>query len=127
MGSTEFAFSYNRLIRLITVPLLAGPRQSTIRVDADHVVVQMGLGGWTFAARVPRSSIIEARQVEGRVWGWGAHGFRGRWLVNGSGLGLVKLTISPEARCRVVGVPLRLRELTLSLEDPQGFVEAVSP
>lgn len=108
-------------------PMLAGPRHSTIVVAEDSVVIRLGLAGWTFAATVPRSSITAANQVSGPVWGWGAHGWRGRWLVNGSGTGLVRLTIEPGARGRVLGFPVRVGELTLSLADPEGFVSAVSP
>ncbi len=51
----------------------------------------------------------------------GAHGWRGRWLVNGAGDGLVVIDISPPARARVTGVPVRLRELTVSVEDPDAL------
>jgi hypothetical protein len=125
--TSEFAFSYNRIVSVLMTPMLAGPRHSTIRVGDDGVVVRMGLAGWTFAAEVPRSSITGATQVSGPVWGWGAHGWRGRWLVNGSGTGLVRLTIEPAARGRCLGYPLRVRELILSLADPDAFISAVSP
>jgi hypothetical protein len=123
----EFPFSYNTAMRVLMTPMLAGPRHSTIRVDDAEVVVRMGLAGWTFTADVPRSSISAATQVSGPVWGWGAHGWRGRWLVNGSGTGLVRLTIEPGARGRVLGYPVRVRVLTLSLADPVGFIRAVFP
>jgi hypothetical protein len=86
----------------------------------------MGAVGWAFAAEVPRASIIDVTRATGPVWAWGAHGWRGRWLVNGSGRGLVRLTIDPRARGRSLGVPIKLRELTLSIDDPDGFVEALS-
>jgi hypothetical protein len=127
MQAAEFSFSYNRFMRVLMMPLLAGPRHSTIRVDADVVVIRMGVGGWAFVAEVPRSSITGATQVSGPVWGWGAHGWRGSWLVNGSGTGLVRLTIEPTARGRCLGYPLRVRQLTLSLADPEAFISAVSP
>jgi hypothetical protein len=108
-------------------PLLAGPRNSTIRVDEHVVMVKMGVGGWAFKADVPRSSIADASQVDGPVWAWGAHGWRHRWLVNGSSKGLVRLTIAPRERGRCLGYPLRIGELTLSLAEPEEFVRAVSP
>ncbi len=108
-------------------PLLAGPRRCTIRVDADNVGVRMGMLGWAFASAIPRTSITAARRVPGPVWAWGAHGWRGRWLVNGSSQGLVQLTIVPTARGRCMGFPLKVKELTLSLADPDAFVEAVQP
>ncbi len=108
--------------------LLTGPRHSSIRVDDDAVHVKMGLGGWTFDGTVPRSSIVAADHVVGqRVWAWGAHGWKGRWLVNGSNEGLVRLTLNPRVHARTLGYPLRVRELTLSLAEPDDFIARVAP
>jgi len=112
---------------LTMTPLLAGPRNSTVRVDESVVMVKMGAGGWAFRAEVPRSSIEEATLVNGPVWAWGAHGWRHRWLVNGSSKGLVRLTIAPRAPGRCLMIPLHIGELTLSLAEPEEFIRAVSP
>ena len=127
MQSDEFQFSYNAFIRLLMTPMLLGPRRSFVRVDDDRVSVRMGLGGWAFACGVPRSSLTEVKRVAGPVLGWGVHGWRGLWLVNGSSRGLVRMTIDPRARGHCLGFPLRIRQLTVSLADPDGFVRAVSP
>jgi hypothetical protein len=127
MQSVEFQFSYNSFIKVLMLPMLVGPRYSRVRLDDDRISVRMGLGGWAFAAKVPRSSITEVRRVNGPVLGWGVHGWRGQWLVNGSSKGLVRMTIEPRARGRCLGFPLRIRQLTLSLADPDGFVSKVSP
>jgi hypothetical protein len=126
MQSAEFQFSYNAFIRVLMAPMLLGPRHSSVRVDGDRVSVRMGLAGWAFAARVPRSSLTEVKRVAGPVMGWGVHGWRGLWLVNGSSKGLVRMTIDPRASGRCLGFPLRIRQLTVSLADPDGFVRAVS-
>src|SRR6267142_756922 len=63
MKSVEFRFSYNAFIRVLMTPMLLGPRYSTVRVDDDHVSVRMGLGGWAFAAIVPRASITEVARA----------------------------------------------------------------
>jgi hypothetical protein len=107
-------------------PLLTGPRQSSVVVGDDEVRVKLGLGGWAFSGRIPRRAITDVRRVERPVWAWGAHGWRGRWLVNGSSRGLVQLTIEPAARAYSVGIPIRLRQLTLSLDEPDRFVAAFS-
>jgi hypothetical protein len=52
----------------------------------------------------------------------GVHGLAGRWLVNGSSRGLVAVTIEPPARAFVVGFPVRLRVVTVSVEDPEGLI-----
>jgi hypothetical protein len=127
MKSAVYQFSYNAFIKVLMTPMLLGPRRSYVRVDDDRVSVRMGLGGWAFAARVPRSSLTEVKRAAGPVLGWGVHGWRGLWLVNGSSKGLVRMTIDPRARGRCLGFPLRIRQLTVSLADPDGFVRAVSP
>jgi hypothetical protein len=124
--TTVFSFSWSRFVSVTMTPLFAGPRNSTIRVDEQVVMVKMGAGGWTFGAEVPRSSITAATRVDGPVWSWGAHGWRHRWLVNGSSKGLVRLTIAPKARGRCLVFPLRIAELTLSLAEPEEFIRAVS-
>ena len=59
------------------------------------------------------------------------HGGRGRWLVNGSAEGLVELGIDPPSRVSpsidtMFGLgPSRVNQLTLSLDDPDGFIAAV--
>ena len=55
----------------------------------------------------------------------GVHGWAGRWLVNGSGKGLVSLELKPEQRARVLGVPVRLRELIVSVEDPAALIRSL--
>ncbi|HEX4984197.1 MAG TPA: hypothetical protein VFV63_21010, partial [Ilumatobacteraceae bacterium] len=72
-----------------------------------------------------RPAIRSVKPWTGRVWGWGVHGWRGRWLVNGSSHGIVVVGIDPPAKARVLGVPVRLRELAISLEDPAGFAAAI--
>jgi hypothetical protein len=124
-SSTEVTMSFSRWMRALTIPLLAGPAHCRVTVLADRVQVSMGVGGWEFAADIDRSAIVEVTQTTGRVWAWGAHGWRGRWLVNGSSRGLVRLTLDPRQRGRCLGFPLRLREVTLSLDDPAGFIEVL--
>jgi hypothetical protein len=94
------------------------PRWSRVTVGADRVVVRMSYG---FRSEFDRSAVRSVRPWNGRVWGWGVHGWRGRWLVNGSSRGIAVLDIEPPARARVLGVPIRLRELAISLEDPVAF------
>src|SRR5258705_10772237 len=118
MKSVEFQFSYNAFIRVLMTPMLLGPRYSTVRVDDDHVSVRMGLGGWAFAAIVPRASITEVARAAGPVLGWGVHGWRGLWLVNGPSKGPVRIKIEARARGRWLGVPLLICKLTVSLREP---------
>jgi hypothetical protein len=58
------------------------------------------------------------------VYSWGAHGWRGRWLVNGSSKGIVELTIDPPTRAYVMGVPVTLKTLWVSVTEPEALIEA---
>jgi hypothetical protein len=118
----EFAIRYDRWCKWLLVICGTGPRWSRATVDRDRVVVRMS---YAFSAALDRSVIRSVRPWSGRVWGWGVHGWRGRWLVNGSSHGIVVLAIDPPARARVVGVPVRVRELAISFEDPVGFAAAL--
>src|SRR3954447_10696533 len=91
----EFPLSFSRWMRILTAPMLVGPQYCTATISPDRLDVKMGIGSWAFAANLHRSSIVRATQVNRPVWAWGAHGWRGRWLVNGSSHGLVQLTIDP--------------------------------
>jgi hypothetical protein len=105
-------------------PLMAafGGAKSTVDVTADELVVKFGI---MFSTRVPRSAITGAVPEPRRTFSKGAHGWRGRWLVNGSAKGLVRITIEPRQRAYVTGFPVRLRELIVSVDDPGGLITAL--
>jgi hypothetical protein len=119
----KFSILYGALRPLLVV-LAMGPGLSGVELDDTEMTVHMG---WAFSARVPRASITGAGLVTGRVGGIGVHGWRGRWLVNGSMAGIVGIDIKPAARARVLGfLPVKLHYLMLSLENPDAFVAAVT-
>ena len=123
MTETErFPIRYGAL-RLLLVVLGMGPGLSGVELGDTEMKVRMG---WAFSARVPRTSLTGAGLVTGRVGGIGVHGFRGRWLVNGSMAGIVGIDIKPAGRARVLGFPVKLHYLMLSLENPDAFVAALS-
>ncbi|HEV7536106.1 MAG TPA: hypothetical protein VGP90_10760, partial [Acidimicrobiia bacterium] len=55
----------------------------------------------------------------------GAHGWNGRWLVNGAADGIVDMHLAERVRASVAGCPIRLGRLAVSLEDPDGFLAAL--
>lgn len=118
----RFAFRYDQWCGWILALFASGPRFSRVIVSDDNLDVQLGIA---FKGVVPRSSIVATRRWRGRVWGWGAHGWRGRWLVNGSSKGIVVLHIDPPGKGRVLGFPVKLRELAISMEDPEGLCKAL--
>ena len=81
--------------------------------------------GWSFRADIPRSSVRSARERGGLVGGIGVHGWRGRWLVNGAATGIVRIEIEPRARAHVLGVPIGLRTLDVSVTEPKALVAAL--
>ena len=98
-----------------------GPHNSYVEVGDDELRVRIG---WSFQASVPRSSITKVGRRGYVWWAYGVHGGAGRWIVNGSGHNMVTVRIDPPARGRVLGVRVKLKELWLSLEDPDGFLAA---
>lgn len=98
-----------------------GRRYAYLEVDSDVVRVRMG---WAFQGSFHVRSVVGIGHVK-RVWSWGAHGWRGRWIVNGSGRDLLTIQLDPPERGRVTGIPVKLRELLVSLEDEKGFLRAI--
>jgi hypothetical protein len=112
---------YERWFLPLSVPFGMGPKQSEVRIADDVLHVKFG---WGFRTAVPLSSITRAEEKHERVYSWGAHGWRGRWLVNGSSKGIVALTIEPAATAHVLGVPVTLSTLWISVTEPEALIEA---
>nr|MDQ3826968.1 hypothetical protein [Actinomycetota bacterium] len=101
-----------------------GPAQSGIEVTFEELRVQMG---WAFRANISIRAVRHAEQsVPPLILGWGVHGWAGRWLVNGSRKGVVRIEIDPVARGRVMGIPVRLARLLVSVAQPEKFVDTVN-
>ncbi len=118
----DFAMSFDAGLKPLFVPMGLGPRHTRVTIDDGALRVRLG---WGFRASIPLSSVRGAEPDVGRVSGWGAHGWNGVWLVNGSSSGMVRVEIDPPARGWVSGIPLRLRALRLSLEEPEAFLSAL--
>ncbi|OBH12461.1 hypothetical protein [Mycobacterium sp. E1747] len=112
---------YDRWYLPLSVPVGLGPKRSEVRVDAGTLRVKMG---WAFDAHVPLASITHAERANDRVFTLGVHYSDGRWLVNGSGKGLVALTIEPPVDAKAVGRSISLRELWVSVTDPDALIAA---
>ena len=117
----RFGIRYGVLRPLLSV-LGLGPRHSGLDLDPGRLRVRMG---WAFIATVTRSQIRSAARWDGLVGGIGVHGWGGRWLVNGAASGLVTLEIDPPARAWVIGAPVKLRSLRVSVEDPDALLAAL--
>jgi hypothetical protein len=120
----RFPIRFDRWFRGLSTALLLPPEASWMEVSEREVEVRMG---YAFRARFPRSAVHRADQRRRRILGSrGVHGFAGRWLVNGSAQGLVTVELGSPQRARVLGFPVRLRELVVSVERPTDLVAALT-
>jgi hypothetical protein len=119
----KYPIRFDTIGTAVMTPLGLGRRHCHVEVLDESIEVRLG---WGFIASIPRSSIRTASPLPRTFLSRGAHGWKGRWLVNGAGDGLVTLTIDPPARARVTGVPVQLRELIVSMESPDDLVSALS-
>jgi hypothetical protein len=91
-----------------------------LELGVDRIVVRFGPG---FRAEVRRDLIAGVRVVRPPKWrGIGAHGWRGDWLVNARWGDAVELTLSEPVRGHVLGVPVKVRKLTVVVDDPAAVV-----
>jgi hypothetical protein len=121
LPTVETSLRFERWYLPLAVAVGLGPRQSEIRWDAGVLHVKMG---WAFGADIPLASITNAEAADERVFAWGVHYSGGRWLVNGSGKGLVALTIEPPVRAKVWIRSVTLRSLWVSVTDPDALIAA---
>ena len=117
-----FTLRYGSFSRYLLKLVASGPERSGIAVGDTDVAIVMGR---SFTGRAPRASVTFAGPLAGTVLHRGVHGWRGDWLVNGAGDGLVELRFDPSMRARVLGFPVHVRRLRIAVDDPEGFVEAL--
>ena len=117
--AVRFPIRFDPAYRVLSSALFLAPADSFVELDEDEIRVRMA---WGFRARFPRSVVMAATLYAKRPLSRGVHGFAGRWLVNGSGEGIVDIALSPRQRGYVIGFPVRLRNLLVSVEDPAGLL-----
>jgi len=94
------------------------------RVEVDDAEVRVRMS-WAFHLDAPRARVRGVERDNGPVYGWGAHGWRGQWLVNGSSSGLVRIEFDPPVRAHTAGIPVHVRVLRVSADDPDGLIAAL--
>jgi hypothetical protein len=105
----KYSQPYTAILRTTGTP----PSTAYIEVDGDKVCAHMG---WAFRAEFARTAVASVAQYR-RVVSVGVHGWRGRWVVNGTNGPIACIALNAPARARVMGVPVRLRELLVSVDD----------
>ena len=120
-GTARYPIRFSAVNRMLLRLLLIPPSSAYVELDGDTIRVRMS---WAFSGRIPRRLVSAAGPGKPPVIRFtaGAHGWGGRWLVNGSATGIVALKLSEPVRAYVTGFPIRLKELSVSLEDPDGFL-----
>lgn len=124
IGETvRFPITFNPWYRLLSSVLGLPPSSAYVQVTGEQVEVRMG---WAFRSRFRRSVVSSASALDIRPICRGVHGFGGSWLVNGAGRGILRIELSPAQRASVMGVPVRLRELLVSVSEVSVLAAALT-
>jgi hypothetical protein len=101
--------------RVLSSMLFLPPSASYVEVADGQVHARMG---WGFRASFPLAAVVATSALDSQPLSRGVHGWAGRWLVNGAGDGIVVIDLEPTQRAWVMGFPVRLRQLMVSVENP---------
>jgi hypothetical protein len=123
MGLQRFPIQFDAWYGMLSSALFLPPSSSYVEVNGEEVRVQMG---WAFRSRFRRTAVVLAAKTHGKPLSRGVHGFAGRWLVNGSGRGILTINLAPVQRGYVMGFPVRLRQLMVSIAEPEALAEALT-
>ena len=106
------------------LPIFALPKRlAYIRIDGSDVKIRMS---WAFRMKFPRADVMEV--VNHRpVVSIGVHGWKGRWLVNGAHRPITVIRLSRPVRARMLGFPVHVREVLVSVDDRDRLRTAISP
>jgi len=121
--SMRFAITFDPWYRWLSTVLGLPPSSAYVQITGEQVEVRMG---WAFRSRFRRSEVSSAGAVDIRPISRGVHGFGGRWLVNGAGRGILRIELSPAQRAYMMGLPVRLRELLVSVGDVSVLAAALT-
>ena len=117
-----FTLRFGTHSRFLLKLVASGPEKSGIALDDRELAITMGR---IFNGRAPRAAVTSARTLSETVVSRGAHGWRGDWLVNGAGDGLVEVLFEPPMPGHVMMVPVRVRRLRVSVDEPDALVDAL--
>ena len=122
-SSVRFPIKFDAAYALLSSALLLFPSDSYVEIAGNDVSVRMG---WAFRTTFDRSRVTRTMPIGKRIlFTRGVHGWAGRWLVNGAGDGILVVALEPAQRAYVMGFPVRLRELRVSVEDPSALAAAL--
>jgi hypothetical protein len=120
--SRRFPIRFDGWYAVLSSAVLLPPSDSWLEMDEQAVRVRMA---WAFRCSFPRAAVASATVLNSTPLSRGVHGFAGRWLVNGSGRGIVTIELAPVQRGYVMGFPVRLRQLMVSVAEPDELIAAL--
>jgi hypothetical protein len=124
MVPTRFPIRFDASYAALSRGLFISPVDSYVEVVGSRVSVRMA---WAFRATFDRTRVRATSMPGERVpLTRGVHGWAGRWLVNGAGDGLLTIELVPPQRAYVMGFPIRLKELRVSVADPAALAAALA-
>jgi hypothetical protein len=109
----KYAGPWAGLLAVVGAPA----KWSDIRVDATGVRVRMSVMFRTRFDRAAVAAVVPHRAVVSI----GAHGWKGRWLVNGAHKPIATIILRQPVPARVLGFRVQLRELMVSVDDVAGL------
>jgi hypothetical protein len=126
MGTpTRFPIKFDGWYAVLSSTLLLFPSSAFVDVADDAISVRMG---WAFRSTFDRKRVAAVAKYRGSIaLTRGVHGWAGEWLVNGAGDGVVEIDLEPAQRAYVLGAPVGLRRLLVSVTDPGALVDALRP
>ena len=117
MIQQRFPVKFDKWYKILSSALFLFPSSSYVDVDGEEVRVQME---WAFRSCFAKAAIVSAAETHEKKFSRGVHGFAGRWLVNGSGQGI--LTISDIKSTRLChGISRSLRTTHAKCRKPSSF------
>jgi hypothetical protein len=123
-SASRFPIRFEAWYRVLSSALFLRPSDSFVDVGDDAVSVRTG---WAFSARFARSTVAGTSRLDRAPLSRRVHGFGDRWLVNGSGDRILVVDFEPTQRARVLGFPVHLRQLRVSVDDPAALAERLRP
>jgi hypothetical protein len=123
MKPQRFPIRFDTWYGILSRALLLPPSRCYVEVDGEDVHVQMG---WAFRSDFQKTAIASVAETHQHPISRGVHGFAGRWLVNGSGRGMLTMNLTPPQRGYVTGFPVRLKQLMVSVIEPSALVAALN-
>jgi len=118
----RFPIKFDAWYAILSSALFLPPSSSYVEVNSEEVHVRMG---WAFRSCFPKAAVALAAETHERPLSRGVHGFAGRWLVNGSAQGILIIDLTPPQRGYVMGFPVRLRQLMVSVAEPVVLATAL--